>query len=235
MLSIVIPVYNEEDRIVPSLEAILAFFTNQELLEIVVVDDGSTDSTMEVIAQVNSPLIKTISYAPNKGKGHAVKQGMLEAQGEIILLTDSDLSTPIDEYTKLAKFAEKGRMVIGSRALERSAVTNKWYKIFLGWLGNKFIQLLLPGIRDTQCGFKVFHRKDIQQIAPLMSINGFGYDFELLFLGRKLGAKVVEVPVKWANAEGSKVRFYHYFTTLSELLLVALKNVTGKYRFRKGA
>ena len=234
MLSIVIPAYNEEQRIIPSLHEIINYF-DKENFEIIVVNDGSTDKTLEKVNALNDSRIRIVSYEANKGKGFAVKTGFLAVKGDKVLLTDSDLSTPIQAYEKLVASLVARSCAIGSRGMEQSQVNNKWHRIILGKLGNKIIQLLIPGVLDTQCGFKLFWKEDIQEVADLMRINGFGYDFELLFLCLKKGMKINEIPVEWTNAEGSKVKFYHYFITLLELVKVSFNNLFGKYKSKRNA
>ena len=151
-LSIVIPAYNESLRIGQSLEKIHAYFSGSSF-EILVVDDGSQDRTINVVNKLGLEEVKIVSYGQNQGKGYAVQQGVLNSKGKYVLLTDADLSTPIEYYAQLKAEVEKHPLVIGSRGMKDSLVSNQILRVWLGKTGNKLIQLILPGIKDTQCGF----------------------------------------------------------------------------------
>ncbi|MEO0896046.1 MAG: dolichyl-phosphate beta-glucosyltransferase [Bacteroidota bacterium] len=228
-LSIIIPAYNEALRIGRSLERILTYFEDSSI-EILVVDDGSSDDTQMVANSFLNPAIRILSYGQNQGKGFAVKHGMLHAKGKYLLLTDADLSTPIEYYDHLKAFIEEYPVVIGSRGMKESDVSNSFIRVFLGKAGNKLVQAILPGIKDTQCGFKLFQAKIAQQIFSQQRLKGFGFDFEILFIAQRQKLGIREVPVKWINAEGSKVKAKHYITTLIELGTVVLNNLRGRYQ-----
>ncbi|MFA5076550.1 MAG: dolichyl-phosphate beta-glucosyltransferase [Patescibacteria group bacterium] len=229
-ISVVIPCYNESTVINQTLDRIATFFANQNLdYEIIVVDDGSTDQTLKIL--INRAEIKLLTNNHNKGKGYTVKIGCQAASGEIILFTDADLSTPIEEFNKLKKYLNEFDIVIGSRALPDSNVVIKqpWYKRNLGILGNKLIQLILGlGIKDTQCGFKIFKR-DVLDIFNQQTIDRWGFDFELLYLAEKKGYKIKEVGVRWLNDPDTKVKAKDYFKTLVEVLKVRINDRQGKY------
>ena len=212
-LSVVIPAYNEETRIVSTLERVVAYLdTHWQPYEVLVVSDGSTDRTealVQAFAQ-NHPQVRLLAYLLNRGKGHAVRYGMVRAQGRWVLFSDADLATPIEELEKLAHALESGvAIAIGSRPLRESQliVRQPFYREWAGRAFNKVVQLLaVRGIHDTQCGFKLFTHEAVQAIFPLCRLGGFSFDFEVLFYAQRLGYPIAEVPVCWMHQEGSKVR-----------------------------
>ncbi|MFN3269991.1 MAG: dolichyl-phosphate beta-glucosyltransferase [Candidatus Kapaibacteriota bacterium] len=209
LLSFVIPVYNEEERIVSTLEKVWNYFTaNNYNFEIVVVDDGSTDKTLEKLNHY-SDKIKIISYNPNRGKGAAVRTGMLKAKGKFRVFSDADLSTPIYEIEKLLdKLTSGADVCIGSRALDPSLIKEHqpFYREFMGKTFNKFVQLIVfRGIEDTQCGFKGFTDKAAEMVFSKSKIDGFSFDVEILYLAKKAGLKIEQVPVEWYNDKRTKV------------------------------
>lgn len=212
-LSIVIPTYNEANRIGKSLNRILEYLDYQNYhSELIIVDDGSSDETEAIIQSLskNDDRLKIIQYTPNRGKGYAVKTGMLAAKGKFVLFSDADLSTPIEEIETFLKLIneQQYQIIIGSRGLAESQILRHqpWFREKMGKMFNWFVQfLVIPGIKDTQCGFKLF-RSDI--LAPLFSnqtIDRFSFDVEILFLARKLGFKIKEEPVRWINSPATKV------------------------------
>jgi dolichyl-phosphate beta-glucosyltransferase len=184
------------------------------LSEIIVVDDGSTDRTAEVAAEAlrGRPNDRILGRSENRGKGFSVREGILAAAGQLILFSDADLSTPIDEFEKLlAGLAEGNDLVIGSRALPDSDVRRRQNKVRegMGRMYNLLVRLLLmKGIRDTQCGFKLFRRKAAFDIFSRLRTEGFGFDVEVLYLARRLGYTIGQVPVVWINSPQSKVRMF---------------------------
>jgi dolichyl-phosphate beta-glucosyltransferase len=206
----VVPAYNEEKRIGDSIRAIESFLVDREH-ETIVVDDGSADSTLEILAQLNAefPHMTVISHSPNRGKGYAVRHGMLAASGDLVLLTDADLSAPIGEMTKLEQAVEAGAAVaVASRAVPDSIITSRqpFYRELGGRALNRPIQALaVPGIHDTQCGFKLFTNECAQTIFPNCFLNGWSFDVEVLYLARRFGFEIKEVGVRWEHREGSKV------------------------------
>lgn len=208
MISIIIPAYNEEERICVSLEKIINYINSENInAEIIVVDDGSKDKTFEVSSIF--PEVKVVKQDKNKGKGAAVRRGMLEAKGDFRIFSDADLSTPIYELKKLIEMYEKGYDVcIGSRAVDYSMIKEHqpWYREMMGKTFNKIVQLLVvKGIKDTQCGFKGFRKEAAEKIFSIAQIDGFAFDVELVFLAGRFNFKIIEIPVEWYNDERSKV------------------------------
>jgi dolichyl-phosphate beta-glucosyltransferase len=208
MISIIIPSYNEEERIGVSLEKIINYFKSENInAEILVVDDGSKDKTSEIASKF--PEVRVIKQDRNRGKGAAVRRGMLEAKGDFCVFSDADLSTPIYEIKKLIEQYQNGYDVcIGSRAVDYSMIKEHqpWYREMMGKTFNKIVQLLVVrGIKDTQCGFKGFKKEAAKNIFSKQKIDGFAFDVELVFLAGKLNYKIIEIPVEWYNDERSKV------------------------------
>jgi len=230
-LSIVIPAYNEEDRIALTLKKSLEFFEGlKSRFEIIVVDDGSTDGTANVVTQFEKSQrpIRLISYPNNEGKGYAVKFGVLNSQGQNILIMDADGSTPLSEYLKLKSKLDEGyKIAIGSRALfdENSKVNTVWYRKLLGRVFNALVNIILvPGIEDTQCGFKLFSGDIAKNVFEKQTIRGFAFDCEILHYCQRLGLDIAEVPINWTNVEGSKVNLaIHPLNMLKDIILVRLQ------------
>lgn len=211
-LSIVIPAYNEENRIGSTLRQILDYLNGRPYeAEVLVVIDGSQDRTIDVVREFadNAPNLVVVNNGSNRGKGFAVRQGMLESRGQFLLFSDADLSTPIAEVERLLAHLQRGYDVaIASRALPDAdiRVRQPWWRQLMGKIFNGFVQvLILPGIHDSQCGFKCFPREVAQQVFPRQRIDRFGFDVEVLWIARKLGYRIAEVPVTWTNDPLSKV------------------------------
>lgn len=228
-LSVIIPAYNESQRIGNSLQEMARYFEGQEV-EILVVNDGSTDDTIAVVESLQLPQVRIIGYGSNRGKGYAVQQGVMASVGQQILISDADLSTPIRHYEDLAAELPSAPVVIASRGMDTSEVDNHPIRIWLGKFGNRLIRVVLPGIKDSQCGFKLFEGEVGRTLFSKQQLTGFGFDFEILFIARLHGYLIREIPVSWVNAEGSKVKPWHYLATLRELLQVVLNHWIGKYR-----
>jgi len=237
-LSIVIPAYNEENRIKATLLMINDHIERNRLsAEIIVVSDGSKDSTNELV-EVCKKTIKNLylfSCKFNNGKGHAIKQGIQMSRGEYILFTDADNSTPIEEYGKLLHALKQNdvSLAIGSRYLPDSDVKikqSKW-RILVGRMGNFLISIfLIDGIKDTQCGFKLFTHQAAKEIFSMQKVKRFGFDMEVLVVANLLGYKVVEVPVSWFNSSESRVRpIKDAFITLKDLFYIKLNLWCGRY------
>ena len=214
-LTIVVPAYNETRRLADNLLTLLSYLkTYRPDAELIVVDDGSTDNTAEVAGRLFSrwPDLNTrlLRYAQNRGKGHAVRAGLLAAEAPIALFSDADLSTPITELPKLVGPIENGDydIVLGSRALDRSLIGQRqpWRREQGGKVYNTLVRLMtgLP-FSDTQCGFKAFCMDTTRPILEQAQVDGFGFDVELLFLAERAGARMLELPVRWDHQVGSKV------------------------------
>ena len=235
-LSVIIPAYNEAKRLPLTLIDIDKHLKSADFsYEIIVVNDGSHDATPEVVERLSHLIdnLKLINQK-NTGKGGAVKRGMLEAKGDIRLFTDADNSTSIDQFSKMIPYFNEGySAVIASRDIEGSQLIppQPWYKRLMGNLGNLFIQaLLLPGIWDTQCGFKAFTKEAAERIFSLIKINQFGFDVEILALAKKMGYKIKEVPAIWVDKAGSKVKATDYFQVLWEVVKIKWWIIAGKYK-----
>ena len=228
-LSIIIPAYNEEKRLPQTLVDIDHRLESVDFsYEIIVVDDGSKDETVKAVKKFSEMIknLRVIENQRNKGKGGVVKQGMLEAKGHIRLFTDADNSTSVDQFIKMIDYFKEGYdVVIGSRGLRKSKLEppQPFYRRFLGNVGNLIIQvLLLPGIKDTQCGFKAFTEEAAQRVFPLMKISRWGFDVEALALSRYLGHRIKEVPIIWKNDIESKVKGSAYLQVLAEVFKIRI-------------
>jgi dolichyl-phosphate beta-glucosyltransferase len=236
-LSVIIPAYNEEQRIGNTLRVSQAYLRRQPYAsEIIVVDDGSQDGTASLVRAFDTapPAICMVQNGRNRGKGFSVRQGFSHARGEYLLFSDADLSTPIEEVeTLLAALHESCDIAIGSRALpgSRVEVHQPWYRESMGRLFNVFVQALaVPGIHDTQCGFKCFRREAALAICQRMTTERFGFDVEMLYLARRLGYRVREVPVVWRNSPQSRVRVgQDSISMINELLRIRWNSVCGRY------
>ena len=237
-LSIVIPAYNEERRLPATLDATFAWLDDSPYRdgEVLVVDDGSTDATAALVESrtAGESRLRLVRNPGNRGKGYAVRHGMLQAQGDWILFSDADLSAPIEELPKLLTAAhEKGSAVaIGSRALDRSLIgvhQSQWRELS-GIFFNRVMRLItgLP-FADTQCGFKLFSRDAARRIFPLQRLDGFSFDVEDLFVAQSLGIATCEVPVRWNNVEGTKVSMAHGIASFLDLLRIRWYWLQGFY------
>lgn len=225
-LSLIIPAYNECDRIAATVERVREFLESQgRIYEIIVVDDGSADHTSEAVP--TEGCIKTISYQSNRGKGYAVRQGILASRGEYVAFSDADLSAPIEELPKLFDALKSSAdIAIGSRAMVKSEllIRQPLYRELGGKTLNLIIQMLaVPGIRDTQCGFKLFRGDAARRIFNECILDGWGFDVEALYLARKLGYSIAEIPVKWSHDADSKISpFRAGLQVLKDLLRIRL-------------
>jgi dolichyl-phosphate beta-glucosyltransferase len=212
VLSVVIPCYNEEQRLPRTVERIERYLdARSEPYEVILVDDGSGDGTRKVMdaAAGRHASVRIEALPRNRGKGRALAVGVEAAKGDEILVTDADLSTPIEELDKLqAALANGAGVAIGSRALRASRVeiSQPIYRVLMGKVFNLIVQaVLLPGIWDTQCGFKLFRAEVAHNVFADLVTDGFGYDPEVLFRARKQGVRIAEVPVVWRNSSPTKV------------------------------
>ncbi|OIP76071.1 MAG: hypothetical protein AUK06_00645 [Parcubacteria group bacterium CG2_30_36_18] len=237
-LSVIIPAYNEEMRLPKTLEEIDKYLSKQSYdYEILVVNDGSKDKTVEVAKSLIPKIknLKVTGYEKNQGKGYAVRFGMLEAKGEFRLFTDADNSTSIDQVEKMwPYFKESYDTVIGSRDVKgaildppqpwlRQLILGEGFKLF------RKIILNLWGIEDTQCGFKCFTKKATENIFPRCKINRFAFDPEILIIAKKLGYKIKEIPVYWKNDPESKVKFKSILKMGLDLFKIKWNLITKKY------
>jgi dolichyl-phosphate beta-glucosyltransferase len=211
-LSVIIPAYNEASRLPPYLDEIVAYLHQQDIAyEIIVVDDGSSDATAEVVGRFirDNGRIRLVRLPGNRGKGHAVKTGMLRASGRLRLFADADGATPISELEKLRRAVEGGADVaIASRALKDDSCTvhAHLHRKVLGRIFHCIVTALtVKGIRDTQCGFKLFTAETANAVFSLQRIDDFGFDVEVLYLCQRNGYRIAEVPVNWTDIAGSKV------------------------------
>ena len=235
MISIVIAAYNEEQRIGKSLVKIKDYLNSQNFAyEIIVVDDGSTDNTKQVAIayQSENSNLKIISYPINKGKGYALRQGVLASKGKSVLVSDADLSTPIEELSYVLPLISTHEydVVIGSRALKPDTIIKKqpWWRQGMGKIFNRIVRLLvLEGFKDTQCGFKLFSGEASRALFKNARVDRFAYDVEILALAKKSRYRVTEVPVRWVNSPASKV--HPVFDSLQMLFdLVRIRLRIGK-------
>lgn len=237
-LSVVIPAYNEESRILPTLESVHAFLNkNFPAFEIIVVNDGSRDSTSQVVTEFakHHEGVRLIAYEVNKGKGYAVRVGMLAASGNLILMNDADGSSPIQEVLRLKEAMENGAdIVIASRAKEdpTRVVKALAYRTYMGNTFNSIVQwLLLPGLKDTQCGFKLFKRPVAQDIFSCSRIDGYAFDVEVLYIAKCRNYKIVEIAIDWTNVTGSKINvLVDSAKMLFQVIKVKANSVSGHYR-----
>ncbi|WP_369234359.1 dolichyl-phosphate beta-glucosyltransferase [Streptomyces sp. R21] len=231
-LTVVVPAYNEEKRLGPTLEAITGYLRDTETdWELIVVDDGSTDGTRDVVTAASAldPRIQLVTSPRNRGKGHALRLGVCASYGRRVLVTDADLAAPIEELERLDKALADGQAAaIGSRATAGASIEARQHRLreFLGRAGNFLIRsVAVPGIRDTQCGFKLFDGDRAREAFAASRLNGWGIDVEVLQHFRRSGWPVAEVPVRWAHQPGSKVRPLDYGRVLAELTLLKIRSV----------
>ena len=235
--SIIIPAYNESSRLRPTLDELVRFVEERGWeAEILVVNDGSRDDTAEIVrsyGKVHSHVL-LVENPGNRGKGYSVRNGMLHARGDICLFTDADLSSPIGEAQKLFDAIAGGAdIAIGSRWLRADLQTERQplYRQLFGRIYNLVLRVIL-GLKfaDTQCGFKAFRREAVRGIFPLQRIERWGFDPEILFLARRLGFSVKEVPVVWAHSEGTRLSpFRDGVRMFGEVLRIRWNSIAGAY------
>jgi len=236
-LSIIIPSFNEEQRLPDSLEKIAAYIRERRPnTEVIVVDDGSTDKTAAVAQSYKAkiPNLRVLSNGTNRGKGFSVRLGSLEARGNMTLFTDADLSSPIEEGEKLFAGLDAHDVAIGSRAVDRSLIEahQSVFREFAGMVFNRIVRIILrlPFV-DTQCGFKAFRRERCRIIFEQQTIERFGFDPELLYLARHHGLSTVEVPVRWAHSPATKVSMLKdSLQMFLDVLVIRSNALLGRYR-----
>jgi glycosyltransferase involved in cell wall biosynthesis len=238
-LSVIVPAFNEEKRLPETLDNLSQFFSDFPLdfLEIVIVDDGSNDATAEIVRNhaCADGRFRLLQNPGNQGKGYAVRHGMLKSSGEWRLMTDADLSTPIAELRKLHEAAvrDHAAVAIGSRALDRRLITR--HQSYLRESGGRLFNLIMRSITglpfaDTQCGFKLYRADAAEAVFSRQILNGFSFDVEDIFIARSLQLKVIEVPVVWANAEGTKVNLRSTIRAFTDLLRIRRHAALGRYK-----
>ena len=236
--SIIIPAYNEGARIGSALERVLRHVREQGWnAEVIVVNDGSQDNTLEVVREYaeRNPGLRVVENPGNRGKGYSVRNGMLKASGQVLLFSDADMSSPIEEAAKLfAAISQGADVAIGSRWLQSELQTQRqpWYRQLFGRLFNMTVRLTL-GLKytDTQCGLKAFRREAARKIFAKQKIERWGFDPELLVLADRFGFKVKEVPVSWAHDERSRMNYFRDgVDMLGEILKIRWNAISGKYR-----
>ena len=240
-LSIVIPAYNEEQRLPETLRRIRAYLEARQIsAEIIVVDDGSSDGTAALIERLRAEFLdlRLVSNGTNRGKGYSVRHGMLEARGRVVLFTDADLSAPIEEADKLLAALDGHQVAIGSRGVDRSLIEvhQSPFREFAGVIFNRIVRAV-TGLKflDTQCGFKAFVRELAQIVFEQQRIERFGFDPEILFLAKRHGLSAVEIPVRWAHDPQTKVSVLcDSLRMFAEVLLIRWHWLLGRYPKRPG-
>jgi dolichyl-phosphate beta-glucosyltransferase len=235
--SLIIPAYNEAARLSATLDRVLSYVSAQGWdAEVIVVNDGSRDQTAELVRARarHTPLLRLLENPGNRGKGYSVRNGMLNANGEILLFSDADLSSPIEESVKLFAAIEAGADVaIGSRWLrpELQAQRQSLLRQFYGRVFNLALRILLGlKYKDTQCGFKAFTSSSAQVLFSMQKIERWGFDPELLYLARRQGLKVTEVPVIWSHTEGTRISpLRDGLRMFTEAIRVRWNAMTGQY------
>jgi len=235
--SIVIPAYNESQRIVPTLNRVLSYIAEQEWdAELIIVNDGSRDDTASIVQGyvAHNSIVRLIENPGNRGKGYSVRNGMLNAQGEVLLFSDADLSSPIEEAPKLFAALEAGADVaIGSRWLRSELQTQRQplHRQLFGRIFNLALRIVLGlSQKDTQCGFKAFTHQAAQAIFPLQRIERWGFDPEIIFLAKKQGFHVIEVAVKWAHDNHGQINpVRDGLRMFGEVLKIRWNSINGRY------
>ncbi len=243
-LSVVIPVYNESRRVGKTLEASFRYLKARKIkAEIIVVDDGSRDDTIQVVEKykrlgTRNQVLKVLKQPMNRGKGAAVRAGALAAKGKTVLYMDADNATPLEEFENFRPEIKKGtEVLLGSRAADRKKVKihQPLHREAMGRVFNLLVQLIATrGLWDTQCGFKAFSQKAAKTIFPLQTIERFGFDVELMFIARKHGFSIKELPVHWYDSPDSRVSVLKDSTRMfTDLLVIRWNDLKGRYSLGK--
>ncbi|HEY4475659.1 MAG TPA: dolichyl-phosphate beta-glucosyltransferase [Candidatus Paceibacterota bacterium] len=233
-LSIVIPAYNEESRIGKTLQRVIGYLENYNPdYEILAVNDGSSDKTETAVKKYQNGKIKILENKTNRGKGYSVRQGILAASGAWILFTDADLSTPIEELDNFLRSGKDFDVIIGSRGIKGSKILARQplYRELGGKLVNFFVRLaILPGIKDTQCGFKLFRREAALQIFKRQKLDRWSFDVEIIYIARKKKLKILELPVRWENNPETKVAALRAgLRMLFDIIKIRINDLKGLY------
>lgn len=228
-LTVVVPAYNEARRLPATLAALHTYLGSRHpQAEVIVVDDGSTDDTASVALDGGAGVV--CLQQPHAGKGAAVRRGVLAARGQWILIMDADMAIPIEELERLAAAAADHPIVIGSKRIAGAEVRYPLLRRVGGALGQLWIRLLVVGgFRDTQCGFKLLRRDVARSLFAVQRLDGFGFDFEILYLARRYGIAVHEVPVRCRHVAGGSVRIRAYARTFVEAIAVAWQRMRRRY------
>jgi|SRR3989344_5286914 len=236
LLSIIIPLFNEESRVEKAVSELEKYLSIQDFsTQVIFVDDGSTDKTVRKIKELKPKFdFEIISYRPNKGKGHAIKQGVAEAKGSYLLFCDVDMSTPLNEFNKFLPLVKKKiPVVIGTRKAAGAKIIKRqpFLRQKMGEVFTMLSNILLrSSVSDFTCGFKCFSRGAAEKIFSFSTINRWSYDSEILFLANKLGFKIIEVPVVWKNDSRTKVNlFKDIIESFTDLLKIRLNDRAGHY------
>ena len=235
-LSIVIPAFNEEARLGPTLRDYLAYCRDsRRAVELIVVDDGSLDRTSAVVNHCASehPEIRLIRLAENHGKGHAVRSGVVNTRGKLVLFADADGATPLPEIERLEAALNAGAdLAIGSRALRGEVRVNaRLYRRVIGRVFHRLVEsLTVPGVKDTQCGFKLFRGPVAHDLFSRMRMRGFSFDVELLMMAQRRGYVLAEIPVNWTHQPGSKVNLVTDSARMArDLFIIRGRYLRGEY------
>jgi len=236
-VSVVIPAYNEEARLGATLDRILDYARESDLdCEILVVDDGSADGTAALARTYADRGVRLLENPGNRGKGYSVRHGMLEGTRSLVLFSDADLSTPIEELDKLAApiLAGDADASIGSRAVAGAnvEVSQPIYRVAMGKIFNRFVRVVaVGGFADTQCGFKLFTRESAQAVFGRQRFEGFSFDVEILYIAHLLGLRVAEVPVRWINSPDTRVSAVRDSVRMfADLFKIRWNGIRGCYR-----
>jgi dolichyl-phosphate beta-glucosyltransferase len=212
LLSIIVPAYNEERRLGATLGRVLGWADSAgRQVEVVVADDGSRDATAEVARRAGDARVRVLRLDPNRGKGAALRAGVASSRGELVLVTDADLSTPIEEIERLERELVRADVAIGSRAVGGARITEHqpFWREWSGRAFNRILRLLaVSGFHDTQCGFKLLRGEAARELFARLTIDRYAFDVELLWLAGRLGYRVREVGVEWRNDRSSRVRLW---------------------------
>ncbi len=237
MVSVIIPAYNEQNRIAKALDALTDFmegaFSEQDY-EILVVDDGSRDATKDVVRAYGSKNVSLLTYENNRGKGGAVKYGVENAKGDIIIFTDADLPYPPESIKKAVEIFEKEQfeLILGSRVISEQGKRYPWYRTIMSHTFSMLVDAVLKlHVPDTQCGFKCFRRNAAKNIFEKSTLVGWGFDVELIFIAKKMGYSIGRIPVHLSHEnDGSKIRVFNATKTMiREVLCVRKNNKNGLY------
>jgi len=235
--SIVIPLYNEEERLPKNIDKIFDFFNEikNHNFEIIFVNDGSTDNTEKALEKYKNRYdFKIIRYAPNRGKGYAVKQGVMTAQGDWIIFFDIDLATPLEEFNNLCDFIKPGdEIIIGSRRLKNSKIKRSESKLrtFLGHGFTKISNILVPGVTDFTCGFKCLSNEAAKKIFIAAKIERWGFDTEILYIAKLKRIQIRQMPVTWLHDNDSRVKVFNAIaSSFKELTQMKFNQLKGLYK-----